>query len=209
MRRTSPSPVPIRRPRPPQPHTFTHMVDSIKTPSTYARRAGGPAQSPHGQPRLVGHLGDTRTQQAEQSTEPMRWTSKKQAAREPSNGSEHHQQGGGGRNRQQKNTTTTATAPHYEAGPCEDGGLRLLPVTHQRAKGTTHTTRDNSSKGPRQIKTVSGKRSNDRPGRPTSPAPPTATRTRAVSTADGEQQPAMGTTTDKQKHGRRGTGPGP
>lgn len=139
MRRTSPSPVPIRRPRPPQPHTFTHMVDSIKTPSMYARRAGGPAQSPHGQPRLVGHLGDTRTQQAEQSTEPMRWTSKKQAAREPSNGSEHHQQGGGGRNRQQKNTTTTATAPHYEAGSCEDGGLRLLPVTHQRAKGTTHT----------------------------------------------------------------------
>lgn len=47
--------------------------------------------------------------------------------------------GGGGRNRQQKNTTTTATAPHYEAGSCEDGGLRLLPVTHQRAKGTTHT----------------------------------------------------------------------
>lgn len=110
-----------------------------------------------------------------------------------------------------KNTTTAATAPHYEVGSCEDGGLRLLPVTHQRAKGTTHTRHVITAAGalgkPKQ--SVENAATTDQGDPPSSPAPPTATRTRAVSTADGEQQPAVGTTTDENKHGKRGTGLGP
>lgn len=183
----------------PHSHTFTHMVDSIKTSQHVRTQSRGPRTEP------------TRSATAG-------WSSGGYA--HPASGTEHRANGvdvkkassaravkgkrapparGGGRIRQQKkNTTTAATAPHYEAGSCEDGGLRLLPVTHQKANGTTHMRHARTAAGalgkPKQ--SVGNAATTDKGDPPPSPAPPPATPARAVSTADGEQQPAMRTTTD-------------